>query len=84
MLHGGSRGGAVLRIEQVIADRYCAAILIDFTAPEGTVLDQDYYAFDETVSATSKDGVTMQTWGVGWERYYRATRRMRRAAMPRS
>jgi len=67
VLHGGSRGGAVLRIEQVIADRYCAAILIDFTAPEGTVLDQDYYAFDETVSATSKDGVTMQTWGVGWE-----------------
>ncbi len=60
-------GGAVLRIEQVIADRYCAAILIDFTAPEGTVLDQDYYAFDETVSATSEDGVTMQTWGVGWE-----------------
>ena len=60
-------GGAVLRIEQVIADRYCAAILIDFTAPEGTVLDQDYYAFDETVSATSRDGVTMQTWGVGWE-----------------
>lgn len=59
--------GAVLRIEQAIADRYCAAILIDFTAPEGTVLDQDYYAFDETVSATSKDGVEMQTWGVGWE-----------------
>ena len=31
--------GAVMRIEQVIADRYCAAVLIDFTAPEGTVLD---------------------------------------------
>lgn len=30
--------GAVMRIEQVIADRYCAAVLIDFTAPEGTVL----------------------------------------------
>lgn len=27
--------GAVMRIEQVIADRYCAAVLIDFTAPEG-------------------------------------------------
>ena len=59
--------GAVLRIEQAIADRYCAAVLIDFTAPEGTVLDQDYYTFNETVSATSKDGVKMQTWGVGWE-----------------
>ena len=59
--------GAVLRIEQVIADRYCAAVLIDFTAPEGTILDQDYYAFDRSVSATSRDGVKMQTYGIGWE-----------------
>ena len=56
-----------MRIEQVIADRYCAAVLIDFTAPEGTVLDQDYYAFDRSVSATSRDGVKMQTYGIGWE-----------------
>lgn len=59
--------GAVMRIEQVIADRYCAAVLIDFTAPEGTVLDQDYYAFDRNVSATSRDGVEMETYGIGWE-----------------
>lgn len=59
--------GAVMRIEQVIADRYCAAVLIDFTAPEGTVLDQDYYAFDRIVSATSRDGVEMETYGIGWE-----------------
>ena len=59
--------GAVLRIEQVIADRYCAAVLIDFTAPDGTVLDQDYYAFDRSVSATSRDGVEMETYGIGWE-----------------
>lgn len=59
--------GAVMRIEQVIADRYCAAVLIDFTAPEGTVLDQDYYAFDRGVSATSRDGVEMETYGIGWE-----------------
>lgn len=59
--------GAVLRIEQVIADRYCAAVLIDFTAPDGTVLDQDYYAFDRIVSATSRDGVEMETYGIGWE-----------------
>lgn len=58
---------AVLRIEQVIAERYCAAVLIDFTAPEGTILDQDYYAFDRSVSATSRDGVKMQTYGIGWE-----------------
>lgn len=59
--------GAVMRIEQVIADRYCAAVLIDFIAPEGTVLDQDYYAFDRIVSATSRDGVEMETYGIGWE-----------------
>ena len=59
--------GAVMRIEQVIADRYCAAVLIDFIAPEGTVLDQDYYAFDRSVSATSRDGVKMETYGIGWE-----------------
>ena len=59
--------GAVMRIEQVIADRYCAAVLIDFTAPEGTILDQDYYAFDRNVSATSRDGVEMETYGIGWE-----------------
>ena len=59
--------GAVMRIEQVIADRYCAAVLIDFTSPEGTVLDQDYYAFDRSVSATSRDGVKMDTYGIGWE-----------------
>ena len=58
--------GAVMRIEQVIADRYCAAVLIDFTAPDGTVLDQDYYAFDRIVSATSRDGVEMDTYGIGW------------------
>ena len=59
--------GAVMRIEQVIADRYCAAVLIDFAAPDGTVLDQDYYAFDRIVSATSRDGVEMDTYGIGWE-----------------
>lgn len=59
--------GAVMRIEQVIADRYCAAVLIDFTAPDGTVLNQDYYAFDRIVSATSRDGVEMDTYGIGWE-----------------
>lgn len=59
--------GAVMRIEQVIADRYCAAVLIDFTAPDGTVLDQDYYAFDRSVTATSRDGVEMETYGIGWE-----------------
>ena len=31
------------------------------------MLDQDYYAFDRNVSATSRDGVKMETYGIGWE-----------------
>lgn len=60
--------GAVLRIEQVIADRYCAAVLIDFTAPEGTILDQDYYAFDQG-ACPQRPGTEwrMETYGIGWE-----------------
>ena len=33
--------GAVLRVTQVLMDRYTILILADFTAPEGTVLDMD-------------------------------------------
>ena len=31
------------------------------------MLDQDYYAFDRSVFATSRDGVEMETYGIGWE-----------------
>ena len=56
--------GATAEQEELLST---AAVLIDFTAPEGTVLDQDYYAFDRSVSATSRDGVKMDTYGIGWE-----------------
>ena len=56
--------GATAEQEELLST---AAVLIDFTAPEGTVLDQDYYAFDRNVSATSRDGVKMETYGIGWE-----------------
>ncbi len=56
--------GATAEQEELLST---AAVLIDFTAPEGTVLDQDYYAFDRNVSATSRDGVKMDTYGIGWE-----------------
>ena len=56
--------GATAEQEELLST---AAVLIDFTAPEGTVLDQDYYAFDRSVSATSRDGVEMDTYGIGWE-----------------
>ena len=41
--------GAVMRIEQVIADRYCAAVLIDFTAPEGEVCYTDLESILKTL-----------------------------------
>ena len=56
--------GATAEQEELLST---AAVLIDFTSPEGTILDQDYYAFDRSVSATSRDGVKMQTYGIGWE-----------------
>ena len=56
--------GATAEQEELLST---AAVLIDFTAPDGTVLDQDYYAFDRIVSATSRDGVEMDTYGIGWE-----------------
>lgn len=42
--------GATLHISQVLMDRYSIMVLVDFTAPEGTVLDEDSgerYVFNE-------------------------------------
>lgn len=36
--------GCTLEVKQVLADRYAALILMEFTAPEGTVLDGDVYS----------------------------------------
>lgn len=38
--------GAALHVTQVLMDRYNIMLLADFTAPEGTVLDRDDYAFN--------------------------------------
>lgn len=59
--------GAVLHVRQAIADRYSALILVDLTAPEGTVLDGDYYALGGDVKATAPDGTRMSAWGTGWQ-----------------
>lgn len=59
--------GSTLQIRQVIADRWSAVILMDFTAPEGTVLDGDYYTLGDTVKATAPDGTGMNSRSSGWE-----------------
>ncbi len=60
--------GTTLRIEQAIADRYSAVVLIDLTTPEGTVLDGDYYTLGERdrLRARTADGTEMDSFGVGW------------------
>ena len=58
--------GTTLHLRQVLADRYSAVVLIDLTAPEGTVLDGDYYVLGDKVKATAPDGTKMSAWGTGW------------------
>ncbi len=59
--------GSTLQVRQVIADRWSAAILIDFTAPAGTVLDGDYYALGDAVEAAAPDGTRLDSLSCGWE-----------------
>ena len=58
--------GAVLHVRQVLADRYGVAVLIDFTAPEGTALDgwSDLW-LEDTVRATAPDGTELSAWSAG-------------------
>lgn len=58
--------GAVLHVRQVLADRYAVAVLIDFTAPEGTALDgwSDLW-LEDTVRATAPDGTELSAWSAG-------------------
>lgn len=62
--------GSTLQVRQVIADRYSAVILMDFTAPEGTVLDGDYYILGDTVGiveAIAPDGTKMSGQNSRWD-----------------
>lgn len=58
--------GATLHVRQVVADRYSAVVLMDFAAPEGTALAEDYYALGGKVRATAPDGTKMNSWGSGF------------------
>lgn len=59
--------GSTLQVRQLIADRYSAAILMDFTAPEGAVLDGDYYALRNVALAAAPDGTEMNSYSCHWE-----------------
>lgn len=39
--------GTTIRIKQVAGDSHSVYVLFDLTAPEGTILDKDYYPFSE-------------------------------------
>lgn len=54
--------GSTLHLRQLIADRYSAVALLDFTAPEGTVLDGDFYKIKTTVLVTAADGTELPPW----------------------
>lgn len=59
--------GSTLHVRQVIADRYSAVFLMDFTAPEGTVLDGDYYTLGNNhIRGKTADGIQLSSWGYGW------------------
>lgn len=59
--------GSTLHVRQVIADRYSAVILMDFTAPKGTTLDGDYYTLGNShIRGRTADGAELSSWGSGW------------------
>lgn len=59
--------GSTLHVRQVVADRYSAVILMDFTAPEGTVLDGEHYELWEKLrGGMTSDGEKVSAWGSEW------------------
>ena len=67
--------GCTLEVKQVLADQYAALILVEFTAPEGTVLNGEQYEFG-TVRAdgstsereiTAPDGERVKGGSIFWK-----------------
>ncbi len=59
--------GSTLRLRQVLADRCGINILMDLTAPEGTVLDGDFYKLESSWDVIAADGTEIDSaWGFGW------------------
>lgn len=60
--------GGTFYLRQAVADRYSVKILMDFTAPEGTVLDGDFYKPDASWDVYGADGEEVNpAWFSGWE-----------------
>lgn len=59
--------GSTLRLRQVLADRCNVMLLMDLTAPEGTVLSEDFYKMNDFQWAFDPSGKEINSsWGTGW------------------
>ena len=58
------KNGWTVEVKQLLFDRYCGEILVDLTAPEGTVLTEQDYRMDFQALPTNRD-LTNQGWGGG-------------------
>ena len=58
------KNGWTVEVKQLLFDRYCGEILVDLTAPEGTVLTEQDYRMDFQTLPTNRD-LTNQGWGGG-------------------
>ena len=62
--------GCVLEIKQALVDRYSALFLMEFTAPEGMVLDGSYYRLNHHASSNQEvvtpDGISIGGWFSGF------------------
>ena len=56
--------GWTVEVKQLLFDRYCGEILVDLTAPEGTVLPEQDYRMDFRVLPADRN-MTDQGWGGG-------------------
>ena len=56
--------GWTVEVKQLLFDRYCGEILVDLTAPEGTVLTEQDYRMDFQTLPTNRD-MTGRGWGGG-------------------
>lgn len=48
------KNGWTVEVKQLLFDRYCGEILVDLTAPEGTVLTEQDYRMDFRVLPTNR------------------------------
>ena len=59
--------GWTLTVNQAVGDRNCAYLLLDLTAPEGTVLDADYYRLDMCLLEFQKKHSGSWSWSTPLE-----------------